>query len=99
MNSAEAFLAERGSVERAQAEVSGPCLQVSPKGGNQNGDSGKYTPARTITVEEITHRLRVGEMMVYRMLENRQIPALRPGRNWIISRARYEQWEATFGGV
>lgn len=37
-NSAEAFLAERGSVEIAQAEVSGPCLQVSPKGGNQNGD-------------------------------------------------------------
>ena len=53
--------------------------------------------ARTITVEEIAARLRVCQPVVYRMLEDRQIPALRPGRKWLISRARYEQWESSFG--
>lgn len=52
---------------------------------------------RTITVSEIAERLGVCELIVYRMLEQRQIPALRPGRKWLISRARYSEWENTFG--
>ncbi len=67
---------------------------------NQN----RYTPIeqsapRTIKVPEIMERLGVGEVAVYRMLKNRQIPAIRVGRNWIISRCAYERWESTIGEV
>lgn len=54
---------------------------------------------KTIHVREICRRLGVGEIQVYRLLDRGEIPALRPGRKWIISRSRYEQWEATFGKV
>lgn len=53
---------------------------------------------RTITVEEIARRLDVCEAAVYRLLTQGQIPALRLGRKWLVSRTRYEQWEASFGG-
>ncbi len=56
------------------------------------------TSSRTISVSEIAQRLNVCEAIVYRMLEKRQIPALRPGRKWLISRVRYTEWERTFGG-
>lgn len=53
---------------------------------------------KTIKPKEIAERLGVCLPTVYAMLEKGTIPALRPGqRNWIISRQRYEQWEATFG--
>lgn len=59
------------------------------------------TPApkrTTIRVAEIAARMGLGEMLVYRLLDEGEIPAIRLGRWWIISRTRFEQWEATFGG-
>lgn len=55
---------------------------------------------RTITVPEIAQRPNIAKSRVYDMLDAKQIPALKTGakgRNWLISRARYGQWEATFG--
>lgn len=55
---------------------------------------------KTINAKEIAERLGVSLPTVYMMLEKQVIPALRPGaKRWIISRARYEQWEATFGAA
>ena len=53
--------------------------------------------SKRITVEEIARRLGVGEQTVYRMLEARQIPAIRVGKRWIIRRYAYEHWERTCG--
>ena len=50
-----------------------------------------------ITVREICERLRLPRSTVYRMLETHTIPAIRPGKNWIVSRHAYETWERTFG--
>ena len=51
----------------------------------------------TIPTKEIARRLGVSLVFVHRMLEQGEIPAIRPCRRWVISRKRYEQWEATFG--
>jgi excisionase family DNA binding protein len=50
-----------------------------------------------MTVEEIAHRLDIGRLAVYAMLEQGIIPAIRLGRRWIITRHAYEQWERTCG--
>ena len=50
-----------------------------------------------ITVQEIAHRLYVGRLAVYSMLEHGIIPAIRLGRRWIITRHAYEEWERTCG--
>jgi excisionase family DNA binding protein len=50
-----------------------------------------------ITVAEIAKRLDIGKMSVYEMLEKAIIPGVRVGRNWIITRHAYEQWERTCG--
>jgi excisionase family DNA binding protein len=50
-----------------------------------------------ITVTEIAERLDIGKMSVYEMLEKGIIPGVRVGRNWIITRHAYEQWERTCG--
>jgi len=51
----------------------------------------------TITVPEICERLGICEESVYDMLRTRQIPNIRYGRRFIISRAAYERWEASIG--
>ena len=51
----------------------------------------------TITVPEISQRLGVCEDTVYDMLHSREIPHLRHGHIFIISRAAYQHWEATIG--
>jgi excisionase family DNA binding protein len=53
-------------------------------------------PAR-MTVEEIAHRLDIGRLAVYAMLEQGIIPAIRLGRRWIITRHAFENWERTCG--
>ena len=58
-----------------------------------NSDSGR--PSNRITVEEIARH--IGRLAVYDMLEQQIIPAIRPGRRWIITRHAYEQWERTCG--
>jgi excisionase family DNA binding protein len=50
-----------------------------------------------MTVPEIAHRLGIGRLTVYDMLEKQIIPAIRLGRRWIITRYSYEQWEKTCG--
>lgn len=51
----------------------------------------------TITVPEISERLGICEETVYDMLRQHEIPNLRHGRRFIISRAAFEHWEATIG--
>jgi len=50
-----------------------------------------------ISVDEIAHRLEIGRVAVYTMLEQGIIPGIRLGRRWIITRHAYEQWERTCG--
>jgi len=57
------------------------------------------TSAR-ITVKEIIQRLRpISKIAVYTLLERGEIPAVRLGRNWIITRRAYDEWERTCGMV
>lgn len=51
----------------------------------------------TITVPEIAKRLGVCEETVYEMLKAHEIPNLRHGHRFIVSRAAFEHWEATIG--
>lgn len=50
-----------------------------------------------LTVPEIAHRLCIGRLAVYEMLERGIIPGIRLGRRWIITRHAYEHWERTCG--
>ena len=50
-----------------------------------------------IAVSEIAHRLGVGRLAVYTMLEQGIIPGVRLGRRWIVTQAAYERWERTCG--
>lgn len=50
-----------------------------------------------ITVEEIASRLSIGRLAVYALLNRGEIPAIRLGRRWIVTRHAYEQWERTCG--
>jgi excisionase family DNA binding protein len=50
-----------------------------------------------IAVYEIAHRLGVGRLAVYAMLQQGIIPGVRVGRRWIVTQAAYEQWERTCG--
>jgi excisionase family DNA binding protein len=50
-----------------------------------------------ITVDEIAHRLSIGRLAVYALLAKKEIPAIRLGRRWIITRFAYESWEHNCG--
>jgi excisionase family DNA binding protein len=50
-----------------------------------------------ISVDDIAARLSLGRLAIYKMLEDRTIPAIRLGRRWIITWHAYLQWEATCG--
>ena len=50
-----------------------------------------------ITIEEIADRLSIGRLAVYALLERGEIPAIRLGRRWIVTRHAYEAWERTCG--
>jgi excisionase family DNA binding protein len=50
-----------------------------------------------IGVPEIAHRLGIGRLAVYSMLEQNVLPGIRLGRRWIVTRHPYEQWERTCG--
>jgi excisionase family DNA binding protein len=51
----------------------------------------------TITVPEIAERLGICTKAIYEMLKDHQIPNIRHGHRFIISRAAYERWESTIG--
>jgi excisionase family DNA binding protein len=55
------------------------------------------TDSARITVEEISRRLGISVKAVYALLERNEIPAIRLGRRWIISKHAYQVWEQTFG--
>jgi excisionase family DNA binding protein len=55
------------------------------------------TPSNRIAVTEIAHRLGVGRLAVYAMLERGIIPGVRLGRRWIVTQAAYAKWERTCG--
>lgn len=50
-----------------------------------------------ITVDEIAHRLKIGRLAVYVLLKEHEIPAIRLGRRWLITRFAYETWEHNCG--
>jgi excisionase family DNA binding protein len=68
----------------------------SPHGFSFGISEGDHRSSR-MTVPEIVHRLRVGRLAVYAMLEQGIIPGIRLGRRWIITRNAYEHWERTCG--
>jgi excisionase family DNA binding protein len=41
--------------------------------------------------------LAVGQMAVYRMLEEKIIPAVRVGKRWVVTRKAFEKWEESCG--
>ena len=51
----------------------------------------------TISVPEISERLGICEETIYEMLHSHEIPNIRHGHRFIVSRAAYERWEATIG--
>jgi len=61
------------------------------------GDALPVQLGNRISVKEIAHRLDVGRLTVYAMLEQGIMPGIRLGRRWIITRHAYEQWERTCG--
>jgi excisionase family DNA binding protein len=56
----------------------------------------KQTCSR-MSVAEIAKRLDIGRLAVYKLLQQRIIPAIRLGRRWIITRHAYESWERACG--
>lgn len=54
-------------------------------------------PKARITVDEIAARLCLGRLAVYTLLHQGQIPAIRLGRRWIITRFAYDDWEHNCG--
>ena len=52
---------------------------------------------KRIKIEEIAGRLSIGRLAVYALLERGEIPAIRLGRRWIVTRHAYEAWERTCG--
>jgi excisionase family DNA binding protein len=61
-----------------------------------NNDSSVRTVSTRIRVPEICQRLGLSENIVYEMLNEGTIPALRRGRMWLVARHAYEQWEKDF---
>jgi excisionase family DNA binding protein len=55
------------------------------------------TLSSRMTVPEIAHRLSIGRMAVYAMLEQGILPGVLVGRRWIITRHAYSEWERTCG--
>jgi excisionase family DNA binding protein len=50
-----------------------------------------------ISIPEIAHRLGIGRLAVYAMLEQGLLPGIRLGRRWIVTRPAFEAWEKTCG--
>jgi len=46
-------------------------------------------------VPGIAHRLDIGRLKVYAMLEQEILPGVRVGRQWIVTRHAYSEWEHT----
>ena len=64
---------------------------------DETGGEPTVNPRARMTIEEIAHRLDIGRIAVYTMLEQGIIPAVRLGRRWIVTRHAFENWERTCG--
>lgn len=53
--------------------------------------------SKRMTIPEIAERLEIGTTAVYELLEQGEIPGIRCGRRWIVTRYAYEEWERTCG--
>jgi len=62
-----------------------------------SADNSANSPSARISVLEIAHRLNLGRLAVYSMLEQGIIPGVRLGRRWIITRHAYLAWERKCG--
>jgi excisionase family DNA binding protein len=54
-------------------------------------------PMARMTVSEIAQRLAIGKMAVYRMLDEKIIPAVRVGKRWVVTRKAFAKWEDSCG--
>ena len=63
----------------------------------EDADAPSLPQPAHIQVPEIAHRLGIGRLKVYAMLEAGLIPGIHFGRKWIITRFAYENWERTCG--
>ena len=54
---------------------------------------------KTITVDEMAKELGVGRQKIYAMLHEGQIPHLRSGALYIVSRVAWERWVEQIGEV
>jgi excisionase family DNA binding protein len=70
-------------------------VPLYPPDGREAGPT--TNPPARMTVGEIAHRLDIGRLAVYTMLEQGIIPAIRLGRRWIVTRHSFENWERTCG--
>jgi excisionase family DNA binding protein len=52
-----------------------------------------------ISVLEMAARLSIGRSAVYKLLELHIIPGVRLGRQWIVTRAAFDEWERTCGRI
>jgi excisionase family DNA binding protein len=52
---------------------------------------------KTITVPDMAQELGVGQRKVYAMLRENQIPHVRSGALYIVSRAAWDLWLSTLG--
>jgi excisionase family DNA binding protein len=52
---------------------------------------------KTITVPDMAQELGVGQRKVYEMLREKQIPNLRSGARYLVSRAAWDLWLSTLG--
>jgi excisionase family DNA binding protein len=60
---------------------------------------GTPKPKVKMPITEIMARLGIGRMAVYKLLEAGIIPAIRLGRQWIVTRPAFDQWERTCGSI
>jgi len=70
-------------------------LQISDSLPGRDAQAGRR--CSRITVPEIAHRLDIGRLKVYAMLEQGILPGVLVGRRWIVTRHAYEHWERTCG--
>jgi excisionase family DNA binding protein len=60
----------------------------------------RMTPAQKggrISIPQIAACLSIGRMAVYKLLELGIIPAIHLGRQWIVTRAAFDEWQRTCG--
>ncbi len=50
------------------------------------------SPDRLLTATEVARYFRLHVMTIYRMIQRRELPAVRVGRQWRFRRSRIDRW-------